>query len=161
MNESAYSLILLLAASKLTRRELAEAIRDLHQNPPDELLIRVEEVRRANRRFVREQSWMGPRYRPEDRPTDAIGRVEHLLRREANLTVAQAASALITAMERDLGTGSELFVPPKRESFRKWLKRMTRIVSVSQLLHYATQIRNDAVHRGESDWPLREDSQPQ
>ncbi len=157
MNESTYSLIFLLAASKLTRKELDAALRDLNQKSPEEIVIQIIELRRATRRFVRKPSQISTRYRPQRKPKDSIGRVEHLLRGEANLTVAQSAIALIAAMEPEFGKDTDFLVLPKRESFRSWLKEMSNFVSVSKLLHHATQIRNSTVHKDESDWSLRED----
>lgn len=83
--------------------------------------------------------------------------ISRLLLQEAGLTTAEAGMRLYQSMRN--GVGKRTSVPPFRakQGFRAWLTQLLQSIPPSEVLHHATKVRNDVVHRGaKSDWPLRD-----
>jgi len=84
----------------------------------------------------------------------AVKRVEMLLKNELGLSTGVAAELLLSELKGGVGDLPRDSAPRPKESFTRWLTRISRTVSPSQLLHVATRIRNGVLH-GVGDWPLR------
>lgn len=155
-------MLVLLAASGLSERELREGISALDLRSPEEVVRLVMELRRESKNLI--DKHLRPRSHhhldyPQDEPgsSDTIFRVEELLRSEAHMTVKEAALELIESLEKRHG-GLPLLPPPStsKRSFRSWLRTLLRHISERELLHIATVIRNSRVHSAPGDWPLRD-----
>lgn len=153
-------MLVLLAASGLSERELREGINALDLRSPEEVVRLVMELRRESKNLIdkrlRSRSHHHFDY-PQDESgsSDTIFRVEELLRSEAHMTVKEATRELLESLKNRHG---ELPLPSlsSKKSFRSWLSTLLRHISESELLHIATVIRNSRVHSATSDWPLRE-----
>jgi hypothetical protein len=86
------------------------------------------------------------------RNNSAIDRAAAILRRELGFSVQEAAGLLLPMLAETVGKLPDDAAPRTKEGYVKWLTRLTKFVSPSQLLHVVTAFRNSAVH----DWPLRQ-----
>lgn len=159
MKKTAHQVLLLLASSTLKPDDIKAALYALLNLPPEELVWRIREIRRHAQSLTGE--WPSTKAQPWRGPTEPVGhdvpaRVEWLLRTEGGLTVSTAANALIDLIREQADSEGADLRPPNRESFLKWLRRLAEHIPASQLLHYATQIRNESVHRPDVDWSLRD-----
>lgn len=78
---------------------------------------------------------------------------------EAGLTKRHAMELIRNSIEgrSDIsGQSADSKLPEfGRLSFVDWIDRVSRTVSQSELLHVATKLRNELVHTGTTDWPLK------
>jgi hypothetical protein len=82
---------------------------------------------------------------------------------ETGLPMGKAASLLLSALLKHAGE-QELRIteqqakslPNPTRDFGAWLTALGNIVPFSMILHHATRIRNEYVHKQEPIWPLRE-----
>jgi hypothetical protein len=148
--------LLLLAASGFSDRVLEEGLRDLSRLGPYAVVDEVQHLRRnvlgggTGMQYSRRQSVKGSLLSESDQ---VVSSVIASLTKEAGLSASEVASRL-TAMAND-GPGVEVPAFKAKEGLRAWLKQLANTWGASQLLHYATRIRNDAVHSPDVDWPLR------
>lgn len=152
--------LLLLAGSGLSHREIRQLVAEMQDLPPSQLADAILHLRRnaldpldvADSMLDRGRKPHGMR---KPRPgSDVPSRVEFLLKEEAGLTVNQAALELLASLKRERPDAFETVKPPNRESLYSWLGRVLAKTDPSELLHHATLIRNKYVHRTDRDWPL-------
>lgn len=163
MKQKPVSILMTIASSEVDVHSLSEFARWVHRIGPSELVKAVMHVRRVAKDVLRDSSQSSGRYVPRKHSerrvsprgaSSAVRRTETLLQKELGLSVSAAASLLLPVLANTLGRLPENAAPKPKESFDRWLRRLTRDVSPSQLLHVASMIRNRTVH----DWPLRERS---
>ncbi len=154
MERSLGRILLLLAGSGLSHKEIREAVVELQGLPPSQLADVVLHLRRGVRDPIEvADSVLGGGRRP-DPSGDVRRRVEFLLREEAGLTVNRAASELLASLKGNRRGVFDTMKPPNRESFYNWLHRVLARIGPSELLHHATLVRNKYVHGTDRDWPL-------
>ena len=154
--------LLLLAGSGLSHKEIREVMMNMQDYPPSQLADAILQLRREvpDRVDLADSILVGgQRPRRSGRPSrpdgDVRRRVEFLLREEAGLTVNQAASELVASLKREDREISEPIRLPNKESLYNWLQNVLQRVGASELLHHATRVRNKYVHHTDVDWPLR------
>ena len=154
-------LVLLLAGSGLSRKDLRRLAIELQEVKPAQLVDAVENLRKkvARRTDAEEVAVADERGTPESRgrpnaSTNMERRIERLLRTDAGLTVQQAATELLAALRSERPGAFATVGLPNKESFQRWLRRLSRRTEPSELLHHATRVRSRHVSRVDSDWPL-------
>ena len=153
--------LLLLAGSGLSHKDICELVVEIRDLPARELADAIMHVRRNALSPLKDAGSMlgeSPKphglRRPHRPASDVRSRVEFLLREEAGLTVNRAASELLTLLKRERPGVFDAVKAPNKESLYNWLLRVSSNIEPSELLHHATLIRNKYVHNTDSDWPL-------
>lgn len=152
--------LLLLAGSGLSQKEIRELVAEMQDLPPGQLVDAILYLRRnALDPLEVADSMLGRGRRPSGlrKPrlgSDVRSRVEFLLREEAGLTVNQAALELLASLKRERPGLFEMVKPPNKESLYDWLRRVLPRIEPSELLHHATLVRNKYVHDTDREWPL-------
>lgn len=160
-------IVLLLAASGLSRKEMVSSLREIFDADEDDLMGAIREVRSLldNRELSREEN---DYYLPSSRVSShqtalfkgaasdrLIYQISKILREDSGLTTAKASELLLDALREDLGKNSTRDLPSlNKESFLLWLRKLAAQVPQSALLSAAAKIRNRYVHTNRSDWPL-------
>ena len=148
--------LLLLAASGFSERVLEEALRDLSRLGPYTVLDEVQHLRRyvvgagTSVQYYRRSSGSRSSLSESDQ---VVSSVIESLTKEARLSASEVASRLTAIANEKPGTEVPAF--KAKDGLRSWLRRLAEQWGPSQLLHYATRVRNDAVHSPAVDWPLR------
>ena len=153
--------LLLLAGSGLSHREIRDFVKEMRDLPPSQLADAVLHLRRtAPDVFEMADSMVGSDresrgLRKPRRPvSDVCSRVVGILTEEAGLTVNQAALELLTSLKRERPEVARMLKQPNKESLYKWLERVLSKIEPSELLHHAILVRNKYVHDRDRDWPL-------
>ena len=154
--------LLLLAGSGLSPKDIRDAVAEMQDLPPSQVADAILHLRRDAGDPLEIADVVldpGPRSRRTPRPHrpdgDVRRQVEFLLRKEARLTVSQAASELLASVKRERRGAFTAVKPPNKESLYNWLRRALPSIEPSELLHHATLVRNKYVHgAGDADWPL-------
>lgn len=152
--------VLLLAGSGLSHKEICDLVAEIQDLPPRQLADSVLHLRRSapDPQEVSDSVLRGGRkhrLRGSHRPgSDVRRRVEFLLKEEAGLTVSRAASELLASLQRERRGVYDTVKPPNKESLYSWLHRVLPNIEPSELLHHATLVRNKYVHATDTDWPL-------
>ena len=161
MNRKLHRVLLLLAGSGLSYKDIREVVTEMWHLPPRDLADAIMHLRQKAIDPLEDAGSMpGGSRRPNapktaHRPaSDVRRRVEILLREEAGLTVKIAASELLTSLKRARPGMFDAVGLPNKESLYRWLGRVSPDIEPSFLLHHATQIRNKYVHNTDKDWPL-------
>lgn len=165
MHGSLERILLLLAGSGLSPKDIHQGLVELGHVSPGRVVESVQLLRRQalNHSDKARDSILRDTRQPQGLKGaqgpghDVATRVEYLLRAEAGLRVDHAALALLTSLARDRSDLAATVKPPNKESFSLWLRKLLRDVPPSVLLHHATLVRNRYVHRTEQDWPLRQE----
>ena len=153
--------LLLLAGSGLSHKEICELVAEMRDLPPRELADATMQLRHnaldsledAGLKIGESRKPHGMT-RPHRPASDVRRRVELLLREEAGLTVNRAASELLTSLKRERPGVFDTVKEPNKESLYNWLRRVEPNIGPSALLHHATLIRNKYAHNPDRDWPL-------
>lgn len=156
-----------LASSRLPSEEIVAAIRRLQIMSPAEIENAIVRVRKIS--ILELTSVFTPLRRvdkpPKEHPFTAddltrdhvIDSIEALLIRKFSLSGLAASSLLIDELNLRSKKTFELY-PAKKESFRRWLSRVSRTVPPPLLL-YAAKAASRRLGRDERgidvDWPLR------
>jgi hypothetical protein len=151
-------LAILLAASGLSEKVIRESLKEVEYRGAEALVSMVQDIRHT----LDSREWNLLVYdysgrdssleRERDQITDQVIR---LLLAEAHLSPSVAAERMQEALtQAQKGDHSIPFFRSK-QGFRNWIKKLSAIVTPSELLHYATRIRNAEVHVP-TDWPLRD-----
>jgi len=146
--------MLAIASSDLTDAELRELEKWL-QNTPHVLSRQVKALREQAGRLASPSGEHDPEDNTSNNPDrdPLVERLDQLLRREAGLNATRAADLLAERIHEEY---RDLSIPSLgKESFQRWLRLLLEEVPATSLLHFATQIRNSAVHAPMSDWPLK------
>lgn len=163
-------LLLLISSWGYTSRELYDLFSALKAYRPERLCDIIEELRfgitqrlehelQENESLQSGQSEEEPHQRPRRDfallAPEIVERVESLLLGEAHLSVSRAATRLQRSLSADKRFGVRALHSRRPAAFRDWLIELVDKAGPSEVLHHATRIRNEFVHRSESDWPLR------
>ncbi|MNQ68093.1 hypothetical protein D3C85_826380 [compost metagenome] len=156
MNKEFNRVCLLIAASGLDERTISEAFRAARAVGPAGVVDAIRHLRRSvinsgEVRVAREE----PALQPFDHLDAVVEQVIDLLQNDAGLSAADTAGLLLGVVKSDGRAPRDFPEFRAKEGLRRWLRRLVRMVGPSQLLHYATRIRNDVVHSPVSDWTLR------
>ena len=153
-------LALLLAASGLSDKEIVQLLRSAEKYGPGPILEQVRSIRAA----VGELDAISPKEKElaaDSRistEADVVVRIEELLRKEAGMPASAAAAAMERALVSEGLRSKSLPRFDSKRGLWRWLGRIAAVVPPAKLLHIATRIRNEAVHRPDGDWPLRKRS---
>lgn len=149
-------LVALLAASGYEERDLISMARAAHDVHPSRLVDMVSDSRKIMSRPLGQtgsEAGDASGAGEERVRRDAVDRVANLLIQEAKLSPSEAALRMAKALPKH---GKEIAVFRPKDGLRAWLTRISSRFSPSELLHYATRIRNESTHQTSSDWPLRD-----
>ena len=80
-------------------------------------------------------------------------KIERLLIHDTGLPRALAVERLSTALHSRFP--SVVIPSESRRGFRAWIRRLMTLVPEKELLHIATNVRNQLVHETPSDWRLK------
>jgi hypothetical protein len=162
MNRRALARIcVLLAGSGLGYAELFEALRELRYIPEDELVDLIREIRTRSEGMTSSSATrrMNTSVPGTNRKTDLqafLANIEGLLKGDARLGSSAAIDMLVSEINEHGERSRPLPKPKSKETFRQWLSRVAEVIPPSDLLHFATRVRNSVVHDAPRDWPLRE-----
>jgi hypothetical protein len=154
-------LCLLLASSDFSDKELREMVSVLERVSPAELARVVERLRTLAAHEISRLRKAGSHTDLErsgalENRTGIATRVERLLRGDAGLSSSQAIKLLVDVLITGAGIPERMVRPRARETLRQWVLRISSDIPPSELLHYASALRNQLVHASPSDWPLRD-----
>jgi site-specific DNA-methyltransferase (adenine-specific) len=82
-------------------------------------------------------------------------RIRELLLEEARLTHTEAKQRLTAVLIQSHALTPDEAEAAQNQPFSRWIERLTRRVSGSELLHFAARVRNEVVHDSDQQWPLR------
>ncbi len=169
MNRDIAKLCLVLANSELTKSQLREACAWIEKNGGKALERAVSRIRLAaeNAVFVGEDPIPSSSGRHGqlvedsnklDRVPDNAEQVANLLSHETGLTASKASDLLLCALAQNENMEVSSLPRLHKKSFQSWIRRISKNVPYSVLLHEATKIRNDIIKIPKHDWPLRNNS---
>lgn len=154
MNRIFDRICLLLAAAGYSEREMHEFVNVLMQMGPGAFARHVANARHMLSDMHLEQlEAASERVFIGHTATGTLSKVERLLLDEANLPKMVAIELLTKELRRRYPNTS--FPSESRKGFAAWIERLSAIIPDSELLHVATQIRNNYVHQAPSDWRLK------
>lgn len=174
MSTPTEKLMLLLASSEMSKKEIERALKQFSVFPPYKIALHIQELRYRIKQEISMNSqyftWDSPaeyqrkRVRQYDsirkiRPlniSSTVSRVEAILRGEANLSVLDSVNAIISCAKKTGVETSSLSQFQKKTGLSRWLTTLESKIGGKKLLQLATMARNDAVHDEKSDWPLKE-----
>lgn len=158
MKRTVERFLLLLASSSFTTRQLREFANWVLEVDATVLEETIRKLKEAVERvpidqeegLLRKSSWNDKLPTSQNGPSKQIIR---LLRKEAGLSAGKASEILRKEVLNEYGFTK---VPKLgKDSFENWVKRVSKKVPYSILLHIATRIRNEIAHMPKRDWPLR------
>lgn len=158
MRDNSVRILLTLAASRFNENDLYAFFREVERRGAVRTTDLIVDLR-AGRAFDGDRSI---RSKPSKlRPPKSTNRkkiaadVEAVLVDSAGLQKKDAIRILQAELERRYGENSE-WPSTNKVAFDLWVSRLVDQISPSELMHIATQVRNDLVHgrRSISDWPL-------
>lgn len=167
MNRIIKKLCLLIASSDLTENQLREVCEWIDMNGARALAIAVSKIRSAAGKAVsmdnldddnielKYRSWNNHSFNKSDL-TKTSFQVDRLLRNEAGLSALQASEKLVDLLQQSDKYNSISLPQLGKQSFRKWIDKLSNYVPYSEILHIAIIIRNKIIHEPESDWPLKD-----
>jgi hypothetical protein len=166
-------IILLLAGSDMSERQIVRYLDELSGLSRDELMLAIDRLRegpKADDRFflasttvpsLHQEMKVRANTSSEEsfsaRNKRIIGeQVSNLLRKEVGLTTYEASDLLVGALRKYLSANDWHNLPSlNKDSFVSWVQKLANFVPASVLLHEAAKIRNDKTHAyKKSDWPL-------
>jgi hypothetical protein len=151
-------LLLLLAGSNLSDREISKLLRELSMMSEAELFSAITDLRHQNTRARSYRVYTSDFFEDEKQAKNdslVIEQVSQMLRGDTGLTTIQASHMLAEALRKHLPSSSYGELPAlNKESFATWIRKVALVVPPSILLHEAAKIRNRLAHSSESDWPL-------
>lgn len=151
-------LILLLAGSSLSDREIAKAMREVSIMSEYELFSAIEDLRSQNLKTQSRQVYTSDIFEQSylsDSDRLVSDQISQMLRGDTGLTTLQASELLLDALRKHLPKSERDSLPAlNKESFSTWVRKLVAIVSPSIVLHEAAKIRNSMAHYSTSDWPL-------
>ena len=157
----------LLAGSALSAKEIKDLCTWLANDASDDIVASVMRLRRqeltlstaAESEADATVSNASNRARRHDvHSAAAAAEIESILRTECRLTAREAAQRLAAELAKEMRIGSVVVadVPVySKESFRTYVAKLLQHASPQMLLHLAHRIRDGAVKRRASAWPLR------
>ena len=156
----------LLAGSALSAKEIKDLCAWLANGAPDDVVASVMRLRRQELTLPTaaesEADATAPnassRTRRHDVRSAAAAEIASILRTECRLTAREAAERLAAELAKEMRRGSVAVadVPVySKESFRTYVAKLLEHASPQMLLHLAHRIRDGAVKRRASAWPLR------
>lgn len=154
-------ILLLLAGSGLSEREIMQYLRELVSLTENELLAQVAALRGGSG-FEGQQRRLNIEVLSEARALSKnqeriLDQISQMLRQDTGLTVERASRILLSQVKRHVPPSQRGQLPSlNKESFSSWLEKLSTIVPMSVLLHEAARIRNKSRHASLPDWPLEE-----
>jgi hypothetical protein len=150
-------LLLALASLNLSRNELIRLLQQVSTTPPHEIADEVAILQKNSTLPTHsdlDRFW--PQKNSSNMPFDiSIGdRVDRLLKQEAALSTSVAVNKLTSALINSDNLTNSMIPPLSRKSFKDWVIRLSHLVPEKEILRWATVIRNEIVHRPNSDWSL-------
>jgi len=143
----------LLASSGFREQEIAEFAEAVFQTDPRALVDDVAQLRRI--------TMDAPQGRGLDIPSsvalvptsDVEDKIERLLIRDTGWPRSIAIERLTAVLQSRFPT---IIVPSEaRKGFRAWIRKLSTVIPEKELLHIATNFRNQMVHDTPSDWRLK------
>lgn len=154
MNRILDRVSVLLAAAGFTEREAREFANSVAEVGPNIFLEHFSYARDMLRSIHLEQLERRSGHTAAARTSSGtLSKIERLLLEEANLPKRVAIDLLSKQVQKRYP--SKQLPPESRKGFAAWIEKLSFIVSESELLHIATQIRNNFVHQVPSDWGLK------
>lgn len=153
-------ILLMLAASGLTRRDISRDLKEIFGLDERAIIGIVTELRSV---FLEgsssHQIISSDDFEPNmvlERADRKLGeQISQMLRDDVGLTTDEAGQYLLVALRKYLPPNQRLPLPSsKKESFARWIQRLSVFVPPSVLLHEAAKLRNKLAHTAKSDWPL-------
>ncbi|MFQ6309532.1 hypothetical protein [Lysobacter capsici] len=155
-------IILLLAASGLSEREMHRGFDEIRGLNGYELIKEISDLRASIKQFSRAEEIYGAEtydLLPKSRSADKLigSQVAQMLRDDTGLTTVKASGLLLDALKRHLSKEEVNSLPVfNKESFSSWVQKISLVVPASIILHEAAKIRGQFAHSAKSDWPLGE-----
>lgn len=162
MTRDIEQVLLLLAGSNVKLSSIREFVRWAEDVGPKSVDMTVRELRFETRQIIMglERSWV--RDRPDDVRTgqprgheSSAHRVKDLLLQESGLTAKVASHLLLEAVARNSKVDPDSLPKLNKENFVRWVDKLSKHCTYSEILHAATRIRNDLIHSKSRHWPLR------
>lgn len=143
----------LLASSGFREHEIAEFARMVFHANPRVLVEDVTQLRRLMDDSLHGRALDIPSNASLIPTTDVEDKIERLLIHDTGLPRALAVERLSSVLHSRFPV---VVIPPEsRKGFRAWIRRLTTIVPEKELLHIATNVRNQLVDETPSDWRLK------
>tara|TARA_R110002020_G_scaffold374255_1_gene585629 strand:- start:211 stop:687 length:477 start_codon:yes stop_codon:yes gene_type:complete len=142
----------LLAASGYSEKVIYEAFEYLMRIGPSEGADRVRRLKAAlaDRHGTSSPTEMGY---PGASSGAGMDQLIRMLTDELRLSASEIAYRMAAGIQgRDPGAKLPEFRP--KDGLRKWLQQLSRQRSQSEILHIATRIRNEEIHRPSLDWSI-------
>jgi len=159
MKNNITKMLLKLASSDSTTKELHEFASWIRSREPEEFVSVVKKIReQAKSLSSSDINYLDnsfKKYKSEKNNKDEIIlRIENILRNELNLTLKQSSDMLIPIIQKTKLYNNKYLAPKQGESYVRWISRLRKDIPDSELLHFVTILRNDLVNNP-SDWPLK------
>lgn len=143
----------LLASSGFREHEIAEFAGMVFHENPRVLVEDVTQLRRLMNDSPYGRALDFPSHASLISTSDVEDKIERLLIQDTGLPRALAVERLSSVLHSRF---PGVVIPPEsRKGFRAWIRRLTTIVPEKELLHIATNVRNQFVHEAPSDWRLK------
>lgn len=143
----------LLASSGFREHEIAEFADMASRADPRVLVDDVTQLRRLMNDSLHRRALDIPSHASLLAMSDVEHKIERLLLHDTGLPRALAVERLSSVLHSRF---PNVVIPPEsRKGFRAWIRRLATIVPERELLHIATNVRNQLVHDAPSDWRLK------
>jgi hypothetical protein len=153
-------LLLMLAASGMTEKEIYMLRHEIDRLSPSQFTAMVIDTRRHLRELPPDFFGLkkAKSYSGRDLDSSASDEAMRLLFEDARMPVAVAVRNLKASLVTGIAKNQK--IPPFRtkEGVRSWIETLARSFGASFILHHATRVRNAVVHDVGNDWPLRDRS---
>ena len=161
MRDNFARILLTLAASRFSEDDLYAFFKEIESRGAVRTIDLIVNLR-ENRAFEGAHSFRSKA--SKIRPPKSTNRkkiaanVESILIDSAGLQKKDAIKILKAELERRYGETLD-WPSTNKVAFDLWVSRLVDQISPSELMHIATQVRNDLVHgrKSMSDWPLSDD----
>ena len=154
MRDSYKRLCFLIASANFREEELLDFAATLKELSPSEFANEVSSARRTiSASPGKDYADASEKDRKVNSSTGILEeKVIQLLVINARLSKSAAATALLNAIKNKY---PEISLPNFRNTgFGEWIRKIARHISTSEILHFATTIRNQHVHDKNNDWIL-------
>lgn len=156
-------ILLMLAGSGLSKREISKDLRDIFDMDEGQIHEIIAELRHLffdesrSRQMILSENFEIGSMSLEKTDRKLGEQISQMLRDDVGLTTDEASEYLLSALKKYLPPGERPLLPSSRkESFVRWVQRLSTFIPPSVLLHEAAKLRNRLAHTSKSDWPLNE-----
>lgn len=156
MNKIKQTLIYFLSNPTISEKDFIELFKYLENGGFEEIAVKVKEIRK----ITKTETDFGPilftsNFSKNENPesysfdNDRLKEIERLLFIEANLSKKEAMKLLAKYLKIQFNQNQHI-------GFNKWVEKISKQLSWSEILHVAHLIRNEKVHdENNNPWPLR------